>query len=109
MSTEKAVTAYGEVEYETVECDSCGHKVVKEDADRFVVGELQSEKYWDDYTKYEFRQRRHQTGWACPHCRDDPIAFPRGTYIDVLTCAKAVYVATALFFAAIAVMILAGA
>lgn len=64
-------TAYGDVEYETVECDSCGNDVLKKDASTFVVGECTSQR--DRYTGKQFRFKDSDcaTGWICPYCRDE--------------------------------------
>ena len=55
--TETVHTEYGEVSIETVECDSCGNTIAKDDAQDFRMGD------------------RH--GYACSHCVDEgPISFP---------------------------------
>ena len=82
MSTTKqrqAETAFGSVDYETVECSSCDTEVSKESAHRFVTGELQEHKSWSTlgHEDYEFKSGTVRTGWACEYCRDEgPIAFP---------------------------------
>jgi len=55
--TETIQTQYGDVEIETVDCDSCGQTIAKEDANDFTLG--------------------HRDGYACDHCVDNgPISFP---------------------------------
>jgi hypothetical protein len=58
MSEIKTIqTKYGEVEVETIECDSCGNTIGKEDAHEFTLGDRE--------------------GHACDHCVDNgPISFP---------------------------------
>jgi len=76
--TQKAVTAHGEVEYDVVECASCGNDVAKEEAERFVmVHDLKKKTDWHDHTEYEMYH--HTEGWACQYCRDDPSGFPTPT------------------------------
>lgn len=73
--TKKATTPHGEVEYETVECASCGNQVAKPAAKRFVVGDIQSEYDWGGKAEYNFIKSRAE-GWACSFCWDDPAGFP---------------------------------
>jgi len=63
MSTTQTVhTQFGEVEVETVECDSCGNEIAKDDAKKFTIGERE--------------------GYACSHCVDEgPISFPPDKWI----------------------------
>ena len=58
MSQTKTVqTAYGDVDVEVVECDSCGNTIGKDEAREFTLGERE--------------------GYACEHCVDEgPISFP---------------------------------
>ena len=84
--TESITTEHGRIEYETVDCDSCGAEVAKEDADRFVViHDLRDEHDWTDYTQYECHDATD--GWICPYCADsgpldvpdkDPRQYPLG-------------------------------
>ena len=68
MSKNKAATAHGEVEYETVTCDSCGIEVVESDAVEFQIGEDLDKRYSRDV---------HISGYACRHCADvGPAGFP---------------------------------
>lgn len=73
--TEREVvpTAHGEVEYEVVECYSCGARVAKEDAERFAIGGFDGETF----NSYKFDSDRSTLGWACGYCVEDPISFPR--------------------------------
>ena len=70
----EATTVHGTVAYETVTCDSCGNEVAKEDAERFVIGEVKSERA--TCGAYQIRFTHHREGWACPYCRDDPAGYP---------------------------------
>jgi hypothetical protein len=68
MSKNKAATAHGEVEYETVTCDSCGTEVIESDAMSFQIGTQLDKKYSRDV---------YVTGHACQHCADvGPAAYP---------------------------------
>jgi hypothetical protein len=73
---ETATTAHGEVEYEVVECSSCGQKIREEDAVRFVVGELNDKKSYTHGERYNFNPQTVNEGWACDICREDPAGFP---------------------------------
>lgn len=76
---EKIPTAHGEVEYETVECSSCGNTVPEQSAKRYVVGTVQNIKHWGALGKreYEFDTSDYQEGWACEYCRNDGVVdFP---------------------------------
>lgn len=74
--TESITTEHGRIEYETVDCDSCGAEVAKKDADRFVVIHDLKSKY--SYTRYnEYKVRDGSDGWICPYCADSgPIDTP---------------------------------
>jgi len=62
--TETIETQYGTVEVETVECDSCGQRIGKEEAHDFTIGD--------------------RDGYACAHCVDDgPISFPPSVDFNV--------------------------
>jgi len=84
--TESITTEHGRIEYETVDCDSCGAEVAKEDADRFVViHDLRDKSDWTGYTQYECHDATD--GWICPYCADsgptdtpdkDPRQYPLG-------------------------------
>lgn len=67
-------TVHGKVEYPVVECTSCGQETMKENAHRFVVGELDEQNIYDslEEAKYKFDATTVREGWACPYCRDDP-------------------------------------
>jgi len=74
----KAPTAHGEIEYETVTCASCDNEVAKQDAEYFVIGDLQNRTGYSalNKQKFEFADDNVRTGWACPYCADDPVKFP---------------------------------
>lgn len=78
--TKTAQTVYGDVEYETVECDSCNNEVMKEEAFRFLLfGEETLRQKIDKYdrTEYKFENDTLIEGWACEHCHENgPISFP---------------------------------
>ena len=62
--TETIETQYGTVEVETVECDSCGQRIGKEEAHDFTIGD--------------------RDGYACSHCVDNgPISFPPSVDVSV--------------------------
>lgn len=71
MPTKTAETIHGSVEYETVECSSCGQEIAKEDALVFAIGRGKKERYGGVKIKAK------KQGYACDHCADNPIAFPR--------------------------------
>jgi len=77
---EKAATAHGEVEYETVTCASCENEVPKQKAKKFVIGDVTDHTDWvhRGVIEYEFSRTDVQTGWACEFCREKSIiAFPK--------------------------------
>ena len=54
MSTQKAITQHGEIEYETVECDSCGNEMMEGDEISYVLGEIKKSNYWSHRGEFEF-------------------------------------------------------
>lgn len=94
---ETAPTVHGEVEYETVECASCGERVAKKNASRFVIGDLYSgreiRRRPGKYTRIHFEHGPNM-GWACDYCKDDPIRFPRGTKFKALASVRALFTVT---------------
>ena len=78
MASQQATTIHGEVEYETVDCSSCGDEVAKQNALRFVIADP------TDYSvlramhkvRLEYKSGTLREGWACPYCADDPAAMP---------------------------------
>jgi len=57
MPTKTAETVHGSIEYQTIECDSCGNETVVDDAKDFQIGDRE--------------------GKACEHCyQNGPISFP---------------------------------
>jgi hypothetical protein len=72
MSTQKAITQHGEVEYETVKCDSCGNEVVEGEELSYVIGEIRSSSYWSHKKSYEinFHEEGLNRGNLCPHCAE---------------------------------------
>jgi len=88
--TETAMTQHGEVEYEVVECASCGNDVSKEDAQDFLIGDITSTGGYHSSNKYTVECAT--TGYACPVCADSdsdvgPIGFPTGRTNSVLRSA----------------------
>lgn len=75
MPTRAATTAHGEVEYETVECSSCGNEIPKDEASRFIIGDCAGVDKWS-HRGDEWEFTSYRTGWACPYCRDDPAGYP---------------------------------
>jgi hypothetical protein len=73
---ETATTPHGTVEYDVVECSSCGNKVAKNDTKRFVIGEVHDkEEYNTIPDKWQFKNE--SVGWACEYCQDNPVSFPQ--------------------------------
>jgi hypothetical protein len=72
MSKQTVPTPHGEVEYETVECASCGNDVAKTDAYRFLMYRQGSDP------SFVSNADEQAAGWACPYCYDaGPADFPR--------------------------------
>jgi len=69
-------TAYGTVEYEVVECDSCGNTVSKEGAKRFVIGDYAGKQSWI-HCGDELEFNNYRMGWCCEFCESEPAGFPR--------------------------------
>lgn len=68
-----APTPHGDVGYETVTCTSCDNEVAKEDAKRFVIGDVK-ERFLGEI---RFDRSQVDSGWACPFCAEDgPAEFP---------------------------------
>jgi len=96
VEREVAVTAYGEIEYETATCASCGTTVPKEQLKRFVVGTVQdiSHRGALGMREYEFDTSDYQEGWACEYCRNDGVVgSPLKSPIQPTVVQLAVYVA----------------
>jgi hypothetical protein len=73
MPQRTATTAYGEVEYETVQCESCENEVAKEDALALAVGDIYKKRVWShsNERKYYFNDDSDfYEGWLCPYCGD---------------------------------------
>ena len=72
IETQVSVTAHGEVEYETVVCDSCETTIPKEHAKRFVIGDVVEIHHRGALGKrqYGFNTSACQEGWACEYCRN---------------------------------------
>lgn len=86
-SKQKTVTAHGEIEYETVECSSCGNDVMKEKAKGFIVYDQDKVKRTHDrlgHYEWEIYDGGYITGWACPYCAEEPLSFPEKKLRDVL-------------------------
>jgi len=79
--TKSVKTTEGTVEYEIVECSSCGNEIAREDAEKFVIiHSLKKERNWSRHTEFECYD--HTEGWACKYCRDDPIGFPKKNEVE---------------------------
>ncbi|SIR99934.1 hypothetical protein SAMN05421858_5080 [Haladaptatus litoreus] len=70
---QKTTTVHGDVEYETVECSSCGNEVAKSQACYFVIGEKTN--HLRSRNRVNFKNG-YITGWACQYCADGPVGFP---------------------------------
>jgi hypothetical protein len=78
--TMQAVTEHGSVEYEVVECSSCGMNTTKEHAQRFLIGEMKGEKRWGFEHEVNFETGTVVKGWACQHCQNGDVAgLPSGS------------------------------
>jgi hypothetical protein len=77
-------TPHGEVEYETVVCDSCGSETRKDDAYRFLlISELKRERSFSTYAEFRINKSEYADGWACPYCADaEPIDYPGRGYFQ---------------------------
>lgn len=81
-TTRTVLTEHGEIDYETVGCDSCGAEVVKEDAFRFLLIEqegIREVEEWANFTVWKVENGGHATGYACPLCAESdggPIDYP---------------------------------
>jgi hypothetical protein len=62
MTTETVQTQYGSVEIETVECDSCGDTIAKDDAYRFAM---------DNDAPNKQMNNAERNGYACEICVDE--------------------------------------
>lgn len=77
--TQTITTSHGEVEYEVVQCDSCGNDVAKGDAKDFVIGDIDKISDYHNQDKVYFSE--YTRGYACSICADDesvdgPAGFP---------------------------------
>lgn len=80
VRTEVTPTHLGDVDYEVVECASCGSDVLKREATRYAAGDLKEKTVWRglDKVKIEFDTRGYIDGWLCPYCMDEgPISLPK--------------------------------
>lgn len=89
-------TAHGEIEYETVECVSCGEEVAKNNTSDVVIGEISEKREYSWGNKYRFESGETH-GYACEYCKDDPVKFPRGRTFDIISSTKALVTALLLF------------
>ena len=90
---ETAVTVHGDVEYETVECESCGERVAATHATDVIVGEVTNvSEYTSISNRYKFANGMNR-GQLCDYCRDDPAAYPSGRYFDLLASTRALLTA----------------
>jgi len=69
--TESITTEHGRIEYETVDCDSCGAEVAKKDAYRYIMYERGADP------EYVGGGNKRAIGWACEYCFDSgPLDVP---------------------------------
>jgi len=67
MGNETVETVYGSVEVDTVECESCGETILREDAYRFGMST----------NPYKKINESTYNGYACEHCANiGPASFP---------------------------------
>jgi len=75
--TETVYTAHGEVEYEIVECDSCGDSVRKTNAQRYYIGDVRRTRLKFGHRQVRFDKKTPAKGWACEYCRENGVVgFP---------------------------------
>jgi len=102
MNKKTAVTKHGEVEYETVECSSCGNKTPKEKAEQFVIGEPTSTRVWEHSgnKKFEFDLDSLKEGWACEFCKESPASYPTkdGNKDETMYNAQEIWIAVGIAF-----------
>ena len=82
---QKAETVHGEVEYDVVECSSCGSEIMEKDAHRFVVAKDPTRTDWSErgYIEYRFHDHKdYAEGYACEFCREGPAAYPDRHRVD---------------------------
>lgn len=87
-TTKQIPTAYGDVEIETVECDSCGDEVPKEDASDFLVGDIRQTNHWHHKSAVEFEvsDTTLRRGYLCSYCEDrGPLSTPPWEWRAALT------------------------
>ena len=71
MGNETVETVYGSVEVGTVECDSCGETILRDDAYRFRMGPPSNK----GMSSVEYN------GYACEHCASvGPASFPERVF-----------------------------
>lgn len=77
--TRTAYTEHGEIEYEVVECVSCGQEVAKEDAGTMIIsdGKIRNKHNWshNNYVDLEL-YGDVDIGPICKHCQDTDNATP---------------------------------
>lgn len=75
-------TIHGSIEYEVIECDSCGQDVVEEQAKPFFILTGDSVTAWVDGEPITEKEEDEKfvieaCGAACPHCTETgPVGFP---------------------------------
>jgi len=69
--TQTATTVHGEVEYEVVNCDSCGNEVAKNDAKTILIGNYHGKKNWTHEDYVEWYLADADKGWICPYCHGE--------------------------------------
>lgn len=69
MPKEEALTAHGEVEYETIECATCGNKEMKKKSQQFLLGDIKKKYDWKGHDEFHVYDG-YITGHLCEYCAD---------------------------------------
>ncbi len=112
--TRTVQTVHGDVDYETVECASCGTDTLQRVAKRFVMGEQVDRNHWShrNVIRIEFDDHTIREGWACEYCYESgPAGYPNsrlGVLVDVPRSFLYLGVAVALALVALSGAVIGG-
>lgn len=101
-TSEQTTTAHGEVTYETVECDSCGQSVKKDDAYVVLIGDRTKSPWHIEGKRAELH--------ACEHCVEEPLRWMVRDAVSIVDrpSAEAAAWATILIIALLLLLMLLG-
>ena len=81
MPSRQALTVHGEVDYDTVECSSCGNEVLEDESYGFILydsAKVKKTRSWHDHNEWEVYNGGYKEGHICPFCYDEgPVDYPR--------------------------------